>query len=105
MQLSKYKTKDKCADYAITNGRNATKNSCNKLRTFLQEYDLIANKHIPSIFRINSRLNRLKLLAGLIDTDGHRSTSKGKENVCEMSFSKEVFAREILDLAQSLGFR
>ena len=36
----------------------------------LNELNLVQNKHIPSIYKTNSRENRLKLLAGLIDSNG-----------------------------------
>ena len=43
----------------------------NFIKTILRKYNLLNNKHIPDDYKINSRENRLKLLAGLIDSDGH----------------------------------
>lgn len=43
----------------------------NKIMTVLRNYNLLNNKHIPLDYKINSRENRLKLLAGLIDSDGY----------------------------------
>lgn len=37
----------------------------------LRQLKLIDNKHIPLIYKLNSRTIRLKLLAGLIDSDGY----------------------------------
>ena len=44
----------------------------------LYPYFLIGNKHIPNEYLFNNRESRLKLLAGIIDTDGHvTKESKG----------------------------
>jgi replicative DNA helicase len=43
----------------------------NYIKTILNKYNLLNNKHIPDNYKINSRENRLKLLAGLIDSDGY----------------------------------
>ena len=40
-------------------------------KTILMELNLVNNKHIPDIYKYNSRENRLKLLAGLIDRNGN----------------------------------
>ena len=39
----------------------------------LKELNMINNKHIPYVYKCNSRENRLKLLAGLLDSDGNLS--------------------------------
>ena len=57
-------------------------------------------KIIPQNYLINSRENRLKLLAGLLDTDGHYSTG-GYEIIQK---SKQL-ANDIVFLARSLGYR
>lgn len=60
---------------------------------------MINNKHIPNLYKINSRDVRLKILAGLIDTDGHLS------NGCyEISQKSDHLANDIVYLARSLGF-
>lgn len=110
LQLSTYSTKNKVNDYAITNGRvgkgkDHTFNQVNPLRRYLEDNNLIGNKHIPDVFMLNSREVRLELLAGLIDSDGHRSTCSGKENVLEISQSNPVLAKDTLRLIRSLGFR
>lgn len=58
-------------------------------------------KHIPKEYLINSRENRLELLAGLIDSDGHLS-SKGYYEITQKS---EILINNIRDLCWSLGFR
>ena len=70
------------------------------LKTF-QEEGLINNKHIPHNYLINSRSNRLNLLAGLIDSDGYVDPT-GK--CIEISQKNKELAYQIVFLAQSLGF-
>ena len=75
----------------------------NLFLTTLKKLNLIDNKHIPDIYKYNSRENRLKLLAGLIDSDG--SYQKGK-NIFE--FSQSLYHEKLMDdviyLCRSLGF-
>ncbi|MFW5848090.1 MAG: UvrD-helicase domain-containing protein, partial [bacterium] len=54
---------------------------------------------IPKKYLINSRNNRLKLLAGLVDTDGYTHN-----NTIEISTKWESLKNDILFLARSLGF-
>lgn len=105
MQVSIYEdTDEKVPSYAITNGKESHGVS-NVLRTYLKNNDLLANKHIPNEFMVNSREVRLQLLAGLIDTDGYKSNAKGKENVLEITFTNKTLAQDVLRLIRSLGFR
>jgi replicative DNA helicase len=46
-------------------------NTDSHLHIGLRELDVLKNKHIPRAYAINSTENRLLLLAGLIDSDGH----------------------------------
>lgn len=54
---------------------------------------------IPNDYKINSKHNRLKLLAGIIDSDGYQN-----HNYYEVTTKYESFANDILYLARSLGF-
>jgi hypothetical protein len=75
----------------------------NPFTNLLKKYNLIGNKHIPQQYFMNSRENRLKLLAGIIDTDGHVSKQNhGKRAVIIQS--NENLSKEIIKLAYSLGF-
>lgn len=67
----------------------------------LKKYGLIGNKHIPKEYLMNSREVRLKLLAGLIDTDGCVS-NEGKRAVIIQT--KVDLSEQIIFLARSLGF-
>ena len=53
----------------IMKGKECKKN---KFLEFLRNEDMFCNKHIPKKYILNSRKNRLSLLAGLIDREGYR---------------------------------
>ena len=65
----------------------------------LKELNLQNNKHIPYVYKCNSRVNRLKLLAGLLDSDGHYSSG-----TFEFTQKNETLINDIIYLARSLGF-
>ena len=88
--------------YHITSGqRGGIMSDINPFLTFLKDYDLINNKHIPRLYKCNSRENRLKLLAGLIDSDGYY----GPNNSLEITQKNKQLANDILFLVRSLGMR
>lgn len=67
----------------------------------LNKLNMRNNKHIPDIYKCNSRENRLKLLAGLLDADG--SYDKGCFELTQTS-KHESLIDDIIYLARSLGF-
>ena len=67
----------------------------------LKNMKLINNKHIPAIYKCNSRENRLKLLAGLLDSDGHLDIHG---NGFEFTQKNEKLMDDVVYLARSLGF-
>ncbi len=73
----------------------------NSLLEFLRKYNLECNKYIPQHFLINSRQNRLKLLAGLLDSDGHYQKYK---NCYEITQKSKLITDQIAFLSRSLGF-
>lgn len=73
----------------------------NPLLNFLRKHDLINNKHIPRVYKTNSRDIRLKVLAGLIDTDGHYAPGSGTFEIAQKS---DTLANDIQYIARSLGF-
>ena len=75
----------------------------NKFIYFLIKYNLIQNKHIPLIYKCNSRKNRLRLLAGIIDSDGHLDNS-GAGFELSQSLEHEKLLDDIIYLCRSLGF-
>ena len=84
-------------DYGIS-GNGKIKN--NVFLNALNELNLVHNKHIPHIYKCNSRENRLKLLAGLLDSDG----SLDKKSVFEFSQKNEKLMDDVVFLSRSLGF-
>jgi len=75
----------------------------NYIQRFLSSNNLIRNKHIIKDYLVDSIDNRLKLLAGIIDTDGHRCTTKNK-CVYEITLKLPILAEQVKDLALSCGF-
>lgn len=72
----------------------------NPFRTVLKKYNLLDNKHIPKKYLYNSRSIRLKVLAGLIDSDGYLHN-----NCYEIVQKSDQLAKDIVELCRSLGFR
>nr|QBK85287.1 MAG: chromosome segregation ATPase [Iridovirus LCIVAC01] len=71
----------------------------NPITNKLKFINVWKNKHIPLLYKVNSRKNRLSLLAGLIDTDGYVSN-----NTIEIVQKSKRLAKDIEYLAFSLGF-
>ena len=83
------------------NKMNTSNIKINKFKTLLNENNLINNKHIPDNFLRNNRENRLKLLAGIIDTDGHVSNKGKRISIRQVN---PILSEQIILLARSLGF-
>ena len=76
-----------------------SRKGCNKFKNILAEHNLLDNKHIPDIYKINGRVNQLKLLAGLLDSDGYLD-----DNCYEITQKNKKLADDIVYLCRSLGF-
>jgi hypothetical protein len=78
----------------------------NLLRQDLQYYNLINNKHIPKDYLTSSELDRLELLAGIIDTDGSLgyNTTKTSHSYEICVHDRNELKNNIVFLANSLGF-
>jgi|GEM_PF-2749288 len=74
----------------------------NIFRTFLKQKNLMNGKYIPNEYLTSNREDRLKLLAGLLDTDGYYDHKKG---TYEFSQSNEKTTDQVLFLIRSLGFK
>ncbi|MEM9340138.1 MAG: replicative DNA helicase [Bacteroidota bacterium] len=96
-----YRQEGKTPSYGITKGARGQQNFYS-IQGELRKLDLIENKHIPKNYLVNSSLNRLLLLAGLIDSDGYYDENY---NVFEIVQKREGLAREIKFLCDSLGFK
>ncbi|MFT6962504.1 MAG: replicative DNA helicase [Flammeovirgaceae bacterium] len=100
MSVSVYEQEDRCTQYAINNGYVGSKGY--SIIGELRKMQLIENKHIPNDYLINSEENRLLLLAGLIDSDGHYDI---KANGFEIVQKNKKLAEQIKFLCDTLGFR
>jgi replicative DNA helicase len=99
MRLHVYKGEGKCPEYRISNDAGPSSYS---LQGQLREMGLLNNKHIPQDYLINSRENRLKLLAGLIDSDGRYLE---QSNGFEITQKNKALTQQIKFLCDSLGYR
>jgi hypothetical protein len=63
--------------------------------------NLLNNKHIPHEYKVNSRNNRLELLAGLMDTDG---SYNDRGHCFDFVQKSEILSTDVVYLARSLGF-
>lgn len=80
----------------------------NRLKSALKDLGVLGNKHIPESYLTASRKQRLKLLAGLIDTDGYSQYKKGhsRSKYCfEIAFKDRNLIEQTRRLVLSLGFR
>lgn len=82
--------------------RACSQRDINPVRVALKELGLLCNKHLPRCYLENSRENRLQLLAGLIDTDGHLT---GRGTAYEFVQKSEAVFDGVRELCQGLGFR
>lgn len=65
----------------------------------LRSLGVLENKHIPLRYKANNRKNRLRLLAGLIDSDGYLGN-----NHLTYTSKLPILANDVAFLARSLGF-
>jgi DNA-directed RNA polymerase beta subunit len=103
--------KGKRYNYSVVSKKNceAQKNGlCNRveeapLKKYLRKYNLLNNKHIPNEYITNDRETRLKLLAGLIDTDGSVRNNGREIRICQGPANYKII-EDTYTLAMSLGF-
>lgn len=69
-----------------------------KKNKILKSLNVIQNKHIPNMYKTSAIKNRLKLLAGLLDTDGYLG-----RNTFEITQKRKQLAEDIVFLCRSLG--
>ena len=88
--------------YYISSVENFRNKGSAPLKKLLDQYQLVNNKHIPRKYLINSKEIRLKLLAGIIDTDGYIA-SDGTIEISQTTKHKKL-VDDIVYLSRSLGF-
>lgn len=71
----------------------------NTFLNYLRKYDLVRNKHVPHLYKCNSREVQLAVLAGIIDTDGCLVC-----NGYDIVQKNERLLDDIIFMARSLGF-
>ena len=104
-------TKDGRYKFSIVSKKNKEALSsglCNRveeapLKKYLRKYNLLNNKHIPNEYLTNDRETRLKVLAGLIDTDGSVRSNGHEIRICQGS-KNDIIIENAYTLAMSLGF-
>jgi hypothetical protein len=104
-------TKDKRYKFSIVSKKNkeaGVAGLCNRveeapLKKYLRKYNLLKNKHIPNEYLTNDRDTRLKVLAGLVDTDGSVRAQGREIRICQGPANYRIID-DAHTLAMSLGF-
>lgn len=93
--LNLYVTDNSRHTYSIVSKKGSTNSLLEKLKSL----NVLKNKHIPEVYLKNSKDNRLRLLAGILDTDGN--LARGYYEITQKS---EPLTNDLLTLVNSLGF-
>jgi DNA-directed RNA polymerase beta subunit/intein/homing endonuclease len=104
-------TRGKRYNFSIVSKKNKEASAsglCNRveeapLKKYLRKYNLLNNKHIPNEYLTNDRETRLKVLAGLIDTDGSVRANGHEVRICQGPANYKII-EDAYALAMSLGF-
>lgn len=94
-KVTVYTDGDKTPRYNIVTDRGQD----NPFLQYLQHYNLISNKYIPSDYLFSTIENRLELLAGLLDSDGNINNNTR----FEITQKSDILAENIITLARSCG--
>ena len=89
--------------YSISSISNYGKKNHAPLKKLLKQYGLVKNKRIPMEYIKNSREVRLKVLAGMIDTDG-TVCRNGSRIVITQGLNHVHLANDLVFMIRSLGF-
>ena len=98
-------TKDKRLKYSIIaqDAHLCNQDEQTPLQNNLYIYNLINNKHIPNAYLTNDRETRLKVLAGLVDTDGYVRVNRTEIRIYQGPNNSRII-EDAHTLAMSLGF-
>ena len=114
-------------DLSVTESKKTNSSTCfsctivgdgskngNLLRSKMKKMGVLDNKIIPQQYLLSSKENRLKLLAGIVDTDGGYCVASWRDNqkfkklgykgFFEIIQKREELSFQIVSLARSLGF-
>jgi hypothetical protein len=91
-------------------GKDISKGGCGKAQTktildiypILKKLNLIDNKHLPELYLTASYTQRLDLLRGLMDSDGHYNS---KRKSCVVNTTQKWQAEAVVQIASSLGIK
>jgi superfamily II DNA or RNA helicase len=100
-QIGVYDNMVDCPSFRITNnGRRAVNGQLERsiFHKHLESLGVLGNKHIPKSYIMASKEDRLNLLAGLLDTDGH--LCHGGYDFIQKS---EQIAKAVVFICRSLG--
>lgn len=84
----------------IGNGQHGKRGSSNVMNA-LRAIGVVGNKHIPATYLSASARQRMMLLRGLMDTDGHCNT----RGTATFVNANERLANDVFELAAGLGLR
>jgi len=87
--------------FAVTNHKHPSSHCIVGLLPKLRAAGVLNNKHIPEVYLRSSYRQRLELLQGLMDTDGHATI----DGACEFDGINETLIDGFWELALSLGIR
>ena len=102
-EVSKYYLKQSKACYNIYI-KGKLKSTGKTLRAMLDNRNLLNNKHVPLDYKINSRDVLLKVIAGLIDSDGNLNKKKKYFEITQLYTRKHILD-DISFMCRSLGFK
>ena len=84
---------------------NNVRRGLNPIISIFKKLDLVNNKHIPDIYMNSSEQDRLKLLAGLIDSDGYLHKGTGMRYGFEQEEKRVDLVYQVQELANTLGIK
>lgn len=86
----------------ISGRDDATTRTIYKIRGKLRKLGVLNNKHIPEMYLRASWSQRLELLQGLMDTDGHWNSIRKR---CVLNTTNKQYALDLQDLVCTLGWK
>jgi Hom_end-associated Hint/Homing endonuclease len=96
--LDSSKVNGKALTYRFTSGKAHGKRGRNEFVNQLKKLNVLGNKHIPLEYKTGDISTRLRILAGLIDTDGSYC-----DGVFDYTSKSKTLAEDVAFIARSLG--
>jgi hypothetical protein len=86
--------------YNINSGTRGGLANRNPVLEGLRSLNVLENKHVPLLYKANSRETRLQVIAGLMDSDGHLGV---RSPTFDYISSSKVLAEDVTYLCRSVG--